>query len=277
MYQPFSDRRANLSANILVFDSGVGGLSILAAVREQLPSANYCYLFDNARLPYGELDEQELIQGCVTLISQAVAQCQADIVVVACNSASTLILPALRSCLTIPVVGVVPAIKPAAALSHKKHLGLLATPGTVNRQYTQDLIDQFASNCRVDRFGSSELVYLAEDKMAQKPVDREALHRILEPINASGLDTLVLGCTHFPILREELQRELGESVHLLDSSNAIAARVVSLLDADNSGERGKSRALFTTNTISEGLSKTLAAWGFSSATAFNDSLMKTGS
>ncbi len=266
-----------MSANILVFDSGVGGLSILAAVREQLPSANYCYLFDNARLPYGELDEQELIQGCVSLICQAVIQCQADIVVVACNSASTLILPALRACLTIPVVGVVPAIKPAAVLSKKKHLGLLATPGTVNRQYTQDLIDQFASDCRVDRFGSSELVYLAEDKMAQRPVDSEALHRILAPIKASGLDTLILGCTHFPILREELQSYLGEGVHLLDSSNAIAARVVSLLEPSMSGEIGKSQALYTTDSISEGLRKTLAAWGFRSATAFRDSLMPTGS
>ncbi|MFV7784820.1 glutamate racemase [Shewanella marisflavi] len=267
-----------MSANILVFDSGVGGLSILAEVRKQLPQANYCYLFDNARLPYGELDEQELIQGCVELIARAVTLSEADIVIVACNSASTLILPALRETLTIPVVGVVPAIKPAARLSKNKHLGLLATPGTVNRRYTQELIDKFARDCRVDRFGSSELVYIAEAKMAQQPLDLQTLHEVLKPIKESGLDTLVLGCTHFPILASELQDYLGEGVILLDSSRAIAARVMTLIQMEGKqGLRGQSQAFYTTTTIAEGLKTTLAAWGFSSVVSFAECAIETGS
>lgn len=258
-----------MSATILVFDSGVGGLSIFSELQLSLPNANYYYLFDNARLPYGELDEQELISGCVSLISAAVAELSIDVVVVACNSASTLVLPSLREKLTVPIVGVVPAIKPAAQLSTSKHIGLLATPGTVNRSYTDDLICQFASDCKVERFGSSQLVLMAESKLAKEHIDQAELNRVLAPIKQSGIDTLVLGCTHFPILKGELQNYLGESVLLLDSAKAIAARVKVIVGEPATSE-GDSvcHALFTTNKIGSGLEATLREWGFSSVNRF---------
>jgi glutamate racemase len=262
-------RREALSGPILVFDSGVGGLSILDEIRKVLPDEDYCYLFDNVRLPYGELEEQALIDGCRSLIVAIVEKINASLVVIACNTASTLVLPVLREALTIPVVGVVPAIKPAALYSSAKHIGLLATPGTIKRSYTHTLIKQFASDCRVELFGSSELVLLAEKKAAGNTILQEEISRLLYPIKASGLDTLVLGCTHFPILKAEIQEYLGSEVLLLDSGKAVAVRVSSLIKksvSENSVRLKPSNqemsALYTLE-IEKGLKKSLAEYGFS--------------
>ncbi|ODR85059.1 glutamate racemase [Shewanella xiamenensis] len=259
-----------MSQPILVFDSGIGGLSVLAEIRKLLPHHDYCYLFDNARLPYGELEEQELVSGCVALIDQVVERTHAAIVVVACNTASTVVLPALRATLSIPVVGVVPAIKPAAQLSKSKRIGLLATPGTVKRHYTYELISQFADDCHVELFGSSELVLMAEQKIATGQLDMVRLTQILSPIVEAELDVLVLGCTHFPMMRDELQQVLGQGVTLLDSGEAIAKRVKTLL-ATKSEQQGLKdahqdsvmQAFYTKAEISEGLMTMLVDCGFS--------------
>lgn len=260
-----------LSQPILVFDSGIGGLSVLAEIRKLLPHHDYCYVFDNARLPYGELEEQELVTGCVSLISQLVERTHASIVVVACNTASTVVLPALRAKLHIPVVGVVPAIKPAALLSRSKRIGLLATPGTVKRHYTHELISQFADDCHVELFGCSELVMMAEQKIATGQLDIARLTQILSPVVDANLDVLVLGCTHFPMLRDELQQVLGQGVTLLDSGEAIAKRVDALLahgkNVSHNSEYVRNSSLmqgfYTKAEISEGLAATLADCGFS--------------
>lgn len=222
-----------MSQPILVFDSGIGGLSVLQAIQSLLPDHDYVYLFDNARLPYGELKDQQLIDGCVSLVTGLVAQVDAAMVVIACNTASTLVLSELRRHLTIPVVGVVPAIKPAALLSHSKQIGLLATPATIKRSYTRKLIDDFAKDCQVHLFGSSELVFIAEKKLAGKPIDSDYIKQFLSPVIDSNIDVLVLGCTHFPLLRAEMQSILGDKVLLLDSGSAIANRVRSLLTAES--------------------------------------------
>lgn len=254
-----------MSGPILVFDSGVGGLSILEEVRKVLPDEDYCYLFDNARLPYGELDEQELIDGCESLIAATVDKVNASLVVIACNTASTLVLPVLRKALNIPVVGVVPAIKPAALYSKAEHIGLLATPGTIKRDYTHSLIKEFASSCQVELFGSSELVLLAEKKAAGNIILQEEISQLLYPIKASALDTLVLGCTHFPILKDEIQEYLGDKVLLLDSGKAVAARVSSLIEENVELKTGnKEMVALYTQEIEEGLKKSLAEFGFSS-------------
>ncbi|GIU08414.1 glutamate racemase [Shewanella morhuae] len=265
-----------MSRPILVFDSGIGGLSVLAEIRNILPHSDYCYLFDNARLPYGELEEQALIAGCVKLVCELVERTNAAIVVVACNTASTVVLPVLRTHLTIPVVGVVPAIKPAALISKSKRIGLLATPGTVKRHYTHELISQFADDCHVELFGCSELVMMAEQKVATGVINTQRLTELLTPIVAANLDVLVLGCTHFPIIKAELQQVLGAGVKLLDSGAAIAKRVVTLLTQQNlivEGNRvtdgrevvGPSvmQAFYTKAEISEGLIRTLIDCGFS--------------
>jgi glutamate racemase len=250
-----------LSGPILVFDSGIGGLSVMSEIRKQLPQHDYCYLFDNARLPYGNLSEQELITGCVALITLHAQRLNACIVVVACNTASTLVLPHLRRLLTIPVVGVVPAIKPAAMLSTKKHIGLLATPGTVKRDYTQTLIQQFAGDCKVELFGTSDLVLLAEQHVARQKIDMDKLHNLLEPIKASEIDVLVLGCTHFPMIAAEISDYLGKGVALLDSGEAVAKRVRFLLSKEHNGNK-QLQACYTKD-INEGLKETLVDYGFS--------------
>lgn len=268
-----------LSGPILIFDSGIGGLSILDEIRKVMPQQNCCYLFDNARLPYGELEESELISGCVSLITEQAKRINASIVVVACNSASTLVLPILRQQLSIPVVGVVPAIKPAAKISKRRHIGLLATPGTIKRPYTKELIDTFAEDCRVELFGSSELVMLAEAKLAGVAVDMRRLELLLAPIRMSELDTLVLGCTHFPILAAEIKQLLGQSVILLDSGRAVADRVLNLLKANGLIKTESNRvvdysAVFTTGEIAKGLKERLVEEGFTSIEPYSSTNLR---
>ncbi|AZQ12934.1 glutamate racemase [Shewanella khirikhana] len=256
---------------ILVFDSGIGGLSVLNEIRRTLPARDYCYLFDNARLPYGELKEDELISGCVALVAEAAAQIKASLVVIACNTASTLVLPALRAALAIPVVGVVPAIKPAAQSSQSGIIGLIATPGTVRRSYTHDLVAKFASHCQVHMFGSSELVVMAEAKMAGQPVNMTDLSQILAPVREAQVDVLVLGCTHFPLLAAEFSQVLGDGVMLLDSGKAIASRVAHLLAGQGEHEcqsPNSMKAWYTTPSISGGLSASLHSYGFTEVRRF---------
>ncbi|WP_434939483.1 glutamate racemase [Shewanella sp. HL-SH8] len=257
-----------MSEPILVFDSGIGGLSVLSEIRKLLPNRDYHYLFDNARLPYGNLSEEDLIEGCVELILQQVHQINAAIVVVACNTASTLVLPRLRASLSIPVVGVVPAIKPAAALSAKKHIGLLATPGTVKRDYTQELINEFADDCKVELFGSSELVMMAEKYVAGEIIDLVELALILQPIKDADIDVLVLGCTHFPIIAAKINQILGNHVKLLDSGLAIANRVKTLVAMSN--KQGSELTVSYTKQISTGLYKALVGYGFTSVKQITD-------
>lgn len=234
---------------ILIFDSGLGGLTIYQHVRQALPNHRYRYLADSARFPYGELSPQALIDGCVALIQQQIEAEPVDLVVIACNSASTLVLEPLRAAIHCPVVGVVPAIKPAAAMSYSKVIGLLATPGTVKRAYTDELAAQFAADCELVRVGSSELVWLAEQKLAGKAVSRSELEPILAPFIQQQADVVVLGCTHFPLLRDEIAQVLGPRVRLVDSGAAIARRVSQLLgDVGTGSEKFDASYYYTGQT-----------------------------
>lgn len=227
------------SAPILIFDSGVGGLTIQAAIAARLPEENYVYACDNAAFPYGPKPEDELVQRVHDVLDALIARYSPKLLVVACNTASTVALPRLRQHYTLPIVGVVPAIKPAAQLSKNKIIGLLATPGTVRRAYTDQLIRDFAADCIVLRIGSSELVQIAENKLRGEIVDIAALRALLSPFferdafnRREPVDTIVLGCTHFPLLKDELQAAAPSAVNWIDSGNAIADRVVSLLGDD---------------------------------------------
>lgn len=214
---------------VLVFDSGVGGLSVLQEVRQRLPACEFVYASDNAFFPYGVKGETELIERVDRVLHAVLDNCAVDIIVVACNTASTLTLPHIRSHFSQPIVGVVPAIKPAAARSRSKVIGLLATPATVARPYTLDLISHHAADCTVIKVGSSELVLMAERKLRGQTIEPSALSNILAPFynhpQAAQLDTLVLACTHFPLLGDELRNALPETVDLIDSGEAIARRV----------------------------------------------------
>ena len=220
------------TAPVLVFDSGVGGLSILNSIADALPGVPLVFACDNGFFPYGTKSETELVERVDAVLQHLLADIQPQLVVVACNTASTVALPRLRSRYPLPIVGVVPAIKPAAQQSRNKIIGLLATPATVQRPYTDRLIQEFAADCTVLKVGSRELVQLAEDKLRGKPVDATQLAAILAPFFANPdqqPDTIVLGCTHFPLLRTELAAASPVPVQWVDSGSAIARRVAELL------------------------------------------------
>jgi glutamate racemase len=239
------------TARILIFDSGVGGLSILQEIHQQYPHCSFFYASDNAAFPYGTKTEDELVERVDHVLHQLEQATQADIIVVACNSASTVALPRIRERFAQPVIGAVPAIKPAAAISHSKTIGLLATPGTVNRQYTQELINAFASDCRVIRVGSSALVTIAENKLRGEHVSQDKINAITAPfLTHPDLDTIVLACTHFPLLKNELQQSLPHVKQWIDSGEAIARRVGYWLDTrefTKTTSKPVSMAYFTEN------------------------------
>lgn len=220
-----------MTNKVLIFDSGVGGLSVLQEIHQQQPQLNLCYLMDNAAFPYGTKSDHFLTHRIIDVCIHAVTELQPDLLVIACNTASTLALPLLRQQLTIPVVGVVPAIKTAAALSQSHCFGLLATPATITRPYTDNLIKEFAPHCQVKKMGSAELVYWAENYINQGELpNHKQLYNHLQPWfdNNKTMSHVVLGCTHFPLLNLPL-KQLWPSIQWVDSGNAIALRVASLL------------------------------------------------
>ncbi|PCK07819.1 MAG: glutamate racemase [Alteromonadaceae bacterium] len=230
--------------NILIFDSGVGGLTI---GRELLQKRQNCQLFfaaDNAAFPYGVKSDEFLAERLLSQMEQLIPQTNADIVVIACNTASTLVLDALRKRFDAIFVGVVPAIKPAVAISKTGTIALLATPATIKRSYTQQLIQKHAPNSQVILFGSHTLVEIAETWLSENKLNDQALnyevHNLLSHPNAEHIDTAVLACTHFPLLKkafhEALSSSLKREVNLVDSGEAIARRVESLLIRDQNIE-----------------------------------------
>ncbi|KZN29991.1 hypothetical protein N474_03165 [Pseudoalteromonas luteoviolacea CPMOR-2] len=217
--------------HVLVFDSGIGGTSVLSHLQLAMPMAQYTYVMDNKLLPYG-LQSQETIKGRLVALLDWIKQSkkQVDVIVIACNTASTYALETARMHTTIPIVGVVPAIKPAARASVKKHIGLLATPATSKNTYTANLISAFAKDCQVEIYHSTQLVSIAEHFYWHKEIQSNQLKAELERLNVSNkLDRLVLGCTHFPIIREQLQKYLSQEIGLVDSGEAIARRVQHIL------------------------------------------------
>ncbi|HVJ54818.1 MAG TPA: glutamate racemase [Aliidongia sp.] len=234
---------------ILVFDSGVGGLSVAAEISALLPTAELAYLADNDFFPYGTKPEAVLIERVDRVVSEAVARLAPDAVVIACNTASTVVLPQLRAHLACPVVGVVPAVKPAAARSRNRIIGLLGTPGTVRRRYTEDLIQRFAADCTVHRVGSAELVEMAERALEGEAVPIAAIRSVLAPFfdlpPEARPDTIVLACTHFPLLRTAMLEAAPPGTEFIDSGRAVAERVRHVIgDAATAGEPVNT-ALFT--------------------------------
>ena len=223
----------NTAAKILVFDSGVGGLSIVSSIRERLPDCDFIFACDNAAFPYGTKDEFSLLHRVETTLQTLISEEQPDLVVVACNTASTLVLPRIRSHFSLPIVGVVPAIKPAAEQSRSGVIGLLATPGTINRPYTDELINDFAQDCEIVKVGSSQLVLMAEAALRGSAPDAQRLKQLMAPFfEHPDLDTIVLACTHFPLLLKTLKKSAQREILWVDSGDAIARRVESLLNTN---------------------------------------------
>ena len=217
---------------IIVFDSGIGGLSVLREARMQMHDHPFVYVGDDAGFPYGEWDGAELTDRISGLMETLIEQYAPRLAIIACNTASTLIMPALRSRFDIPFVGIVPAIKPAAERTASGLITVLATPGTVKRRYTLELVNKFASHRQVNLVGATQLARLSEDYMQGRSIDTQLLKTEIAPcfVEDNGLrtDIVTLGCTHYPFLVNEMRKLAPWPVDWLDPAEAVArqARLV---------------------------------------------------
>ncbi|WP_026606434.1 glutamate racemase [Methylocapsa acidiphila] len=259
---------------VLVFDSGLGGLTVFAEIARARPDAQLIYAADDAGFPYGELEEGALVARVMTVMERLIAEAAPDAVVIACNTASTLVLPHLRRQFPlIPFVGTVPAVKPAASLSRSKLISVLATPGTVARDYTRELVRTYAAHCVVTLVGSSALASLAEAFMqGEAPSDAAILREIAPAFVSEGerTDCIVLACTHYPLLIDQFARLAPWAVQWIDPAPAIARRTDHVLREDlgfpapqeHLEPATQHRALFTSSAApSERLSEALRKRG----------------
>ena len=234
---------------ILLIDSGVGGLSVLGHVRKNLPAASIIYVADNAGYPYGTKSEAEIASRVPALLGRLVERFAPRIAIIACNTASTIALSHVRVALDLPVIGTVPAIKPAAMASKTRVIGVLGTEATVRQPYVDRLSAEFASDCLVVRHGSAELVEIAEAKLRGRAADPAAVSRIMDGLfnkpEGDRIDQLVLSCTHFPLLAEEIAAASPRGVTLVDSGEGIARRAASLTEGQDWPEARTGFAIFT--------------------------------
>jgi glutamate racemase len=234
---------------ILVFDSGLGGLTVYREIAAARPDAEFLYVADDAAFPYGALAEPELIARVCDLMAELIAAHRPDLIVIACNTASTIVLTELRKRFQVPFVGTVPAIKPACLASVTRRVSVLGTEATVQREYTRALIRDYALDCAVTLVGSKHLAALAEAELAGTPAsDPDIRTEIAACFRDDGkrTDTIVLACTHYPLLLERLRQLAPWPVNFLDPAPAIARRVTGLLGAPQNGAvRGSTAAIFT--------------------------------
>ncbi|HEX8526113.1 glutamate racemase [Allosphingosinicella sp.] len=235
---------------LLIFDTGVGGLSVLRPIRALLPAAPLLYVADNAGYPYGTKRPAEVEARVPALLGRLAERFDPELIVIACNTASTIALDAVRAALDVPIVGTVPAIKPAAALSTTRTIGVLGTPATVVQPYVDRLAAEHASDCIVIRHGSAELVELAEAKLRGEPTARDDYQRVLNGLlgQAGGerIDTVVLACTHFPLVEEELAAAAPRPLRFVDGKEGIARRTAWLLrEREWGAEAPEGAAVFT--------------------------------
>ncbi len=237
---------------ILVFDSGLGGLTVYAEIQRARPDANLIYAADDAAFPYGAMSEAALVARVMKVLGGLIGAHRPDVAVIACNTASTLVLAPLRARYpNLPFVGAVPAIKPAALASRSKLISVLATPGTVARDYTRALVRDYAGDCEVALVGAPNLASLAEDYLRLARLDDAAIAAEIAPafVARSGrrTDVIVLACTHYPLLRAQFERLAPWPVRYLDPAPAIARRVASLLAERESvqGSGARPAAIFT--------------------------------
>jgi glutamate racemase len=247
-----------------VFDSGLGGLTVLREIVAARPDAHYVYVADDAFFPYGHHSEDQIVVRVVPLVGELIAAHRPDLVVIACNTASTLVMSHLRREYKVPFVGTVPAIKPACAASKTKRVSVLGTKGTVKREYTRALIRDFAQDCEVTLVGSAELASLAEAALSGNEVSDREIFAELAPCfvgdgesDGARTDTIVLACTHYPLLMDRLIGLAPWPVDWIDPAPAIARRVSDLLrPAAGAADRAGAEIIFTsrrTHTLSRAL------------------------
>jgi glutamate racemase len=247
-----------------VFDSGLGGLTVLRETVKARPDAHYIYVADDAFFPYGHHGEGEIIARVVPLIGELIADHAPDLVVIACNTASTLVMSHLRAQYKVPFVGTVPAIKPACAKSKSKRVSVLGTKGTVKREYTKALVRDFGQGCEVTLVGSGELASLAEASLSGTEVSDLEISAEIAPCfvgahddPSARTDTVVLACTHYPLLMDRLVALAPWPVDWIDPAPAIARRVSDLLGPPGSkADHAGAEMIFTSrrpHTLSRAL------------------------
>ncbi len=251
---------------LLVFDSGVGGLSVLDAIRRRLPEAPIVYVADSGGFPYGTKSEVEIAARVPALLGRLVERYRPRLIVIACNTASTIALAAVRAALDLPIVGTVPAIKPAALASQTRVIGVLGTNATVRQPYVDRLAAEFAADCAVIRHGSARLVELAEAALRGDPGDpadyRAVMDGLLGQPGGEAIDTVVLACTHFPLVTEALAAASPRPLAFVDGAEGIARRVATLTEGQPwPTEPLEGIAVFTSDADTAALQPTLAARG----------------
>lgn len=257
---------------ILFLDSGVGGLSVMAATQALLPQAPIVYVADSAGFPYGTRTEAEIAARVPALLGRLAERYAPRLLVIACNTASTIALAAVRAALDLPVVGTVPAIKPAAEISRTRVIGVLGTEATVRQPYVDDLAARFAADCTVLRHGSAALVELAEAKLHGSPRDiaeyRAAIAGLFDQPGGDRIDVVVNACTHFPLVVDELRAAAPHPVTFVDGAPGIARRIAYLTRGQQWPERPEHRAVFTRFGDAErSLAPALAKFGIDRAEA----------
>jgi len=232
--------------HLLIFDSGIGGLGVVREIRRLQPASRLSYLADNGFFPYGEKPDEVLVPRICGVIGAAIAALAPDAVVIACNTASTITLAALRAAHPgTPFIGCVPPVKPAAAASVTRHIGVLATAATVRRAYLQDLIDRFAPDCAVHSLGTPTLAALAEEKFRGRAVDvAPAIAPLFAQEGATQIDAIALGCTHYTFLLPEFTA-LHPQIKWFDPAGPVARRVREVTADLPAGAPGPQRAYFT--------------------------------
>ena len=256
------------AAPLLFFDSGVGGLSVLAELQKLLSLAPIVYVADNAGYPYGTKSEAEIAARVPALLGRVAERYHPRLIVIACNTASTIALQHVRAALDIPIVGTVPAIKPAALASKTRAIGVLGTQATIRQPYVDKLSAEFASDCLVLRYGSARLVDLAEAKLRGEAIAlddvRAELDGLLGQPGGERIDQIVLACTHFPLLRDELEAVAPAHVRFLDGAAGIARRVAHLTDGQDWPTTIEEGRIVFTKAVS-GPSPLLTAYGLGAA------------
>ncbi len=268
-----------MTRRLLAFDSGIGGLSVVRELRALLPEIPIDYLADNAVFPYGELPDAVLVARVLELLDAAIDRLRPDVVVIACNTASTTALDALRARHALPFVGCVPPIKWAAAISRTRHIGLLATSATVRRPYLRALQARFAPDCTLLAHGARGLADIAEAAFRRRPVDRDAIRRELDGLfNQPGgerIDVVGISCTHYSFLLEPLRALSPDEITWLDPAGAVARRARTVLDELPAAHAGgtlpdRGQAWFTGPTEDpERLCAGLAGFGYDGMMPFD--------
>jgi glutamate racemase len=247
--------KTNPDAPLLFFDTGVGGLSVLQAAQAALPHAPIIYAADYAGLPYGTKSEAEIAARVPALLGRLVERYRPRLVTIACNTACTIALTHVRAALDLPVVGTVPAIKPASEQTKTGVIGLLGTAATIRQPYVDRLEAEFASGMTLLRFAAPELVHAAEAKMRGEAVDpvvySRAIAGLTDQPGGDLLDVLILGCTHFPLVRSELALAAAPAMQFVDGAAGIARRILHLSQGQSWPDTPRPGIFITTGSITD--------------------------